>query len=756
VYDDAGNLVTPAVVHAVTDPYPIGTTGILWTVTDAGGRKASCGQTITVLEPDARPAVTISCPANVTATAPDGSCEATISAATIGTPTTNPSDTDVEVSAQRGDGQALSDPFPAGTTQITWTAHDNITNTSASCVQNVTVTVNSSDTTPPTFVPPLPPNLSVTTSTCTATLDDELGTAEATDGGACGGSVTITRTGVPANFVFPTGTTTVLYTATDASGNTATHLQLVTVTESPAIPPTITAPAGVSVNTGPGAAICGTVVSNATLGTATANDNCPGVTVVRSGVPAGNIFPVGNTTVTYTATDASGNTAFANQTVTVVDNTVPIVTPPAAVTLFTGAGATTCSVTVSNLDSTLGTGSATDNCPGVGAVTRSGVPAGNVFPLGNTVVTYSATDAHGNTGTATQTVTVVDNTPPLITCSANIIADFDPAVNGAVVTYVTPVGTDNCSATTAQIAGLPSGATFPVGTTTNTFKVTDGAGNTAQCSFNVTVAITSVIGLDSASLSGNALVDSYDSTGGYPATKGSLANFLSNGVVSDAGSSKMFGNVRSTRVGVSVLGTSQVNGNATAGTTVTKAASAVITGTITNNALAPVMTLPSVVACGPPYSPNSGISGTYSYNAGTGNLSLSGNNIATLANGTYCFNNVTLTNSAQLKVNGLVTIKLTGTFNAGGASTVNNTTQVPANLRILSSFSGSNGVIFSNGNSAYLLIYAPRTSVTNSGLAPLFGTLVGKTITISNSGQLHYDTKLKTIWPDLWTLILAP
>jgi hypothetical protein len=257
-------------------------------------------------------------------------------------------------------------------------------------------------------------------------------------------------------------------------------------------------------------------------------------------------------------------------------------------------------------------------------------------------------------------------------------------------------------------------------------------------------------------LSGNALVDSYDSAGGYPATKGSLANFLSNGMVSDAGSSKVFGNVRSTRVGVSVLGTSQVNGNATAGTTVTKAVSAVITGTITNNALAPVMTLPSVVACGPPYSPNSGISGTYTYNASTGNLSLSGNNIATLANGSYCFNNVTLTNSAQLKVNGTVTIKTTGTFSAGGASTVNNTTLIPANLRILSSYSGSNGVIFSNGNSAYLLIYAPQTNVTNSGSAPLFGTIVGKTVTISNSGQLHYDTKLKTIWPDLWTLILAP
>src|SRR4029077_11368739 len=122
-------------------------------------------------------------------------------------------------------------------------------------------------------------------------------------------------------------------------------------------------------------------------------------------------------------------------------------------------------------------------------------------------------------------------------------------------------------------------------------------------------------------------------------------------------------------------------------------------------------------------------------------------------NGTYCFHNVTLTNSGQLKVNGPVTIKLTGTFNAGGASTVNNTTQIPANLKILSSFSGSNGVIFSNGNSAYLLIYAPTTSVANTGSAPLFGTIVGNTVTVSNSGMLHYDTQLKTIWPELWTLI---
>ncbi|MGH9872783.1 MAG: HYR domain-containing protein [Pyrinomonadaceae bacterium] len=486
-YDDDGNVVTPEVIVPLTDPYPIGTTGITWTVTDSVGRTATCTQRIVVLAGQGRQPVSITCPAPVNVEAPAGACQATVSAATIGTPTTNPSDSNVDVTSQRSDGRPLSDPFPVGTTTITWTATDDLTATSASCVQNVTVTVTSSgDTTPPTLTVPL--NVSATTSTCTATLDDELGTAEAEDPiGTCNGSVTITRTGVPAGFIFPTGTTVITYTATDAAGNTTTGTQNVTVTESPAIPPTVDAPANVSVNTGPSATICGAFVGDATLGTATASDNCPGVTVMRSGVPAGNIFPVGDTIVTYTATDRSGNMATDTQTVTVVDNTVPIVTPPAAVTLFTGAGATSCGLVVSNLDASLGTGSATDNCPGVGAVTRSGVPAGNNFPVGTTTVTYSATDAYGNTGSATQVVTVVDNTPPLISCPASITIE-PTCPTGAKGFYTAPVGTDNCpGATTARTAGLASGSVFPIGTTTVTHTVTDGVGLTASCSFTVTV-----------------------------------------------------------------------------------------------------------------------------------------------------------------------------------------------------------------------------------------------------------------------------
>jgi uncharacterized repeat protein (TIGR01451 family) len=752
----------------VSDPYPVGTTTITWTATecldapdcaDPSARSASCTQHIIVTSADAP---TISCPTDKSFNA--SGCDITLTAAQIGASTAT--GINVVVTSRRSDDLALTDPFPAGLTTITWSATDDADRV-VSCTQRITITTNGSDTTPPTLT--IPPDLNVTTTTCSATLDDELGVASATDN--CSSSVNITRTGVPTvacpipgdpnrqceTFVFPTGTTNVVYTATDAAGNSTTLTQHVTVHESPDIPPTFTfVPGPLTFYTGPGATSCGTFIGDATLGTATADDNCPGVTVARSGVPSGNNFPVGNTLVTYTATDASGNTATATQTVTVVDNSPPTVTPPAAVTLFTGPGAASCGITIANLDATLGTGSAGDNCSGVGPVTRSGVPAGAVFPLGQTTLTYSATDVHGNTTSANQVVTVVDNTPPTISCLADIIVDFNAAVNGAVVTYAAPVGVDNCVATTTQIAGLPSGATFPVGTTTNTFRVTDAAGSTAECSFKVTVALTSIIGLDSVSISGMGFVDSYDSTGGYPATKGSLGNILSNGTITLATSGNVFGNVRSTRAGVAMSGASQVTGNATAGTTVSRSGSATVGGTITNNLLAPLMTLPSVPACGAPYSSNSGISGTYSYSQNTGDLSLTGVNIATLSNGTYCFHNVTLSNSAQIKVNGPVVIRMTGTLNASGATSLTNTTGIPGNLRILSSYGGTNGVTLSNGSNAYLMVFAPNTAVTISGAAPLFGTVAAKTVTISNSGMIHYDTRLKSIWPDIWSLILGP
>ncbi len=113
---------------------------------------------------------------------------------------------------------------------------------------------------------------------------------------------------------------------------------------------------------------------------------------------------------------------------------------------------------------------------------------GDVFPVGTTTVTYTATDGSGNTSTCSFDVTVTDDEDPTITCPADINFDIAPGVCEAVINYATPTTTDNCPAETlVQTAGLPSGAIFPVGTTTNTFEVTDASGNMVSCSFDVVV-----------------------------------------------------------------------------------------------------------------------------------------------------------------------------------------------------------------------------------------------------------------------------
>jgi len=407
----------------LSDPYPIGTTHITWTATDSTHRTASCVQNVVVTSVDAP---TISCPANKTFDA-GGDCEKTLTAGDIGTPTTG--GLSPTITSRRSDDKPLTDPYPVGQTVITWTNTNSLG--SVSCTQLITITATG-DTTPPALT--VPADVTVNTNTCSALVDDELGSATATD--SCS-TVAISRTGVPSvacpipgnptrtceTFVFPVGTTDVTYTATDGAGNSSSGVQHVTVLEN--TPPSfVFVPPNLGpIYTGPGAMSCGVVVSDAELGTAIVSDNCD-TTVIRTGVPAGNNFPVGTTIITYKA--KANPSVTRTQTVTVVDNTAPVVTPPAAVTLYTGAGATSCGVTVANLDTTLGTGSATDNCPGVGVVARSGVPAGNNFPVGTTTVTYSATDAGGNTGSATQTVTVIDNTVPVITTNGQTLSMWPP------------------------------------------------------------------------------------------------------------------------------------------------------------------------------------------------------------------------------------------------------------------------------------------------------------------------------------------
>ncbi|MBX2827118.1 MAG: HYR domain-containing protein [Flavobacteriaceae bacterium] len=267
------------------------------------------------------------------------------------------------------------------------------------------------------------------------------------------------------------GTNSILLIATDPSGNVASCTSTITVEDNIA-PDPLTCPADITVSNDPGQ--CNAVV---TFTLPTATDNCPG-TVVTASPASGSTFPVGTTAVTVTATDASGNTTSCTFNVTVNDTEDPIVTCPADITVSNDPGQ--CSAVV-NFTPTV-----SDKCPGVTLV--SSPASGSVFPVGTTLVTVTGTDAAGNTATCTFNVTVNDTENPTISCPADITVNNDPGDCGAVVTYTAPTGSDNCPAsTTVQTSGLPSGSIFPVGVTVNTFEVTDATGNTATCSFNVTV-----------------------------------------------------------------------------------------------------------------------------------------------------------------------------------------------------------------------------------------------------------------------------
>ncbi|WP_040401629.1 HYR domain-containing protein, partial [Cecembia lonarensis] len=135
---------------------------------------------------------------------------------------------------------------------------------------------------------------------------------------------------------------------------------------------------------------------------------------------------------------------------------------------------------------------ATDNCDTEIVVigTRSdGLTFSDPFPLGVTIVTYSAQDAAGNQADEIiKTVTIRDFHAPEINCPDDINTTIASGETGAVVTYDLPIATDNCGTPNVQlISGPASGEVFPLGITTVTYRATDEAGNSTDCSFTVTV-----------------------------------------------------------------------------------------------------------------------------------------------------------------------------------------------------------------------------------------------------------------------------
>ncbi|QNR25505.1 HYR domain-containing protein [Croceimicrobium hydrocarbonivorans] len=269
---------------------------------------------------------------------------------------------------------------------------------------------------------------------------------------------------------FPLGITTVVVTASDPSGNSVS--QSFTINVQDTVSPVISnIPSSFQII--PNAGSCDAVVNWINP---TATDNC-GVPSIVSSHSSGATFPLGNTTVTYTATDANGNSSTASFVVTVSDVVAPSISNVPNDTIVSNTP-TACEGVV-----TYPAASVSDNCSG--ASLSYSHPSGSVFPLGTTTVTITATDGAGNISTATFDVTIEDNVKPRPT----FVPQSD-TVGICSASYVYPpvTGADNCGTISiTQTAGLPSGSIFPIGTTQNVFRIRDAAGNDSIVSFTVTI-----------------------------------------------------------------------------------------------------------------------------------------------------------------------------------------------------------------------------------------------------------------------------
>jgi hypothetical protein len=186
-----------------------------------------------------------------------------------------------------------------------------------------------------------------------------------------------------------------------------------------------------------------------------------------------------------------------------------------------------------------------------------------------------------------------------------------------------------------------------------------------------------------------------------------------------------------------------VTGDVTYGTTL--ANSGTIQGTIAQQSTLFVQA-PIPGACGTyTKGPTTWITGAFTYDPIKGNLTVSGGGTATMGPGTYCFNNVTVSGGSTLRFTGQVVINVTGKFVDSGGS-LQNTSLIPLNLQVSSSYTGSNGVTVSGSSATYMTIYAPGTDVQITGGGPFYGALVGKTLTISGGSSVHEDLALPDVW----------
>ncbi len=266
------------------------------------------------------------------------------------------------------------------------------------------------------------------------------------------------------------GANTVMLTATDPTGNSASAAATVTV-EDNIDPVVVTMDITIQLNGAGTATITPADINNGST------DNC-GISTFGLSQNSFTCADLGANTVTLTATDAAGNSAMMNATVTVEDNIAPtVVTQNIIVPLDATGNATITPGMVDNGTS--------DNC-GINSLALDQTTF-TCTDLGANTVTLTAMDATGNSDNNTATVTIVDFIVPTA-IPQDITVQLDATGNVTVNPIDLDNGSlDNCAATLNFSLNISSFTCANIGPNAVTFTATDASGNNHSAPATITV-----------------------------------------------------------------------------------------------------------------------------------------------------------------------------------------------------------------------------------------------------------------------------
>ncbi|WP_341347916.1 HYR domain-containing protein [Paenibacillus sp. FSL H3-0469] len=437
----ATDIFKVTVKNNAPEAYPLGVTEVVWTATDANGNVTTKVQKIKVVD-TTKPVLA----------APE---DITVEAAAVETPVEIGEATATDIFKVTVKNNAL-EAYPLGVTEVVWTATDANGNVTTK-VQKIKVV----DTTKPALTVPEDQTVEATA----VETPVEIGQASAAD---------IFKVTVKNNApeAYPLGVTEVVWTATDANGNMTTKVQKIKVVDT--TKPTLTVPEDLSVE-------ATAVKTPVETGQATATDIFK--VTVTSDAPAA--YPLGTTTVTWKAKDINGNEVTGVQRITVVDTTQPVLKfeGPLQLTKEATALATPVELEVPAVQDFFPVTLTTDAPGEHGAITSEEILTAN-FPIGTTIVKWTATDSSGNSAVGIVKVTIVDTVKPALKLPADIT--LEAAALKTPVEIGVATGTDIFKVTVTSNAP----ESYALGTTEVTWTATDANGNVSTGVQKITVVDT--------------------------------------------------------------------------------------------------------------------------------------------------------------------------------------------------------------------------------------------------------------------------